>query len=315
MCAPGRSPPSTAQDRRDSGKTVAQLSHAHRAFASTISASSATDLLSEPRERANTGLPRYSRRTRRVRSPAMTAVLAELEAMLQPLESSPAVIAACLIGSYARDSSQPDDYSDIDVVAIVDDDAGQRIGRALARLAREQNKGQKIELRTIRRSALERMVERRTVYGAHLARDARILFDREGSFAQFQAAFPLGEPVLETAEFLRTRFSLYESLAWCNGRYLFCLADLYAIGRSTAMLGLAQEGVFEFDRRQVFDRFAHRHQRYADDVQTLRELEPFYMYVRRGAGRERDLPFSPIDCHGEATTARDACRVLLAAVA
>lgn len=152
------------------------------------------------------------------------------------------------------------------------------------------------------------------MFGAHLARDARILFDHEDSFAGFRAAFPLGEPVLETANLLRTRFFLYDSLDWCNGRYLFCLADLYAIGRSTAMLGLAQKGILDFDRRRVFDRFSKEYGGTADAVRVLRELESFYMFVRRGVGTPEDLPFPPSDCHVEAAAASSSCRSLLAAV-
>lgn len=232
--------------------------------------------------------------------------------MLRPLENEPNVLAACLIGSYARETSMPDASSDIDIVAIFADDADDVVRRSLVRSARGgEQKARPIELRTIRYSALQRLVEQRTVYGAHLAREARIIFDHSGAFARFRAAFPLTEPIPETADHLRCRLSQYEHLDWCNGRYLFCLADLYAIGRSGAMLGLAQKGIFEFDRHRVFGRLADCYSAGRNQIQIVRELEPFYMLVRRKAGIAAELPFPPTDCHAEAITARDACNSLL----
>jgi len=243
----------------------------------------------------------------------MSSELDGLQTMLRPLENDPNVLAACLIGSYARKTSVTDASSDIDVVAIFADDVDDAIRRSLVRSARGgQRTARPIELQTIRCSALQRLVEQRTVYGAHLAREARILFDHTGAFARFRAAFPLTEPIPETADHLRSRLSPYEHLDWCNGRYLFCLADLYAIGRSGAMLGLAQRGTFEFDRRRVFRRFADCHPANRNAIQVLRALEPFYMLVRRKADVAARLPFSPTDCHSDAIAARDACNALLA---
>jgi predicted nucleotidyltransferase len=235
-----------------------------------------------------------------------------LHRVLEPLENEPNVLAACLIGSYARDTSIPDTSSDIDIVAIFADDVDDATRSSLVRSARSgERESRPIELRTITYSALQRLVERRTVYGAHLAREARILFDHDGAFARFRAAFPLTEPIPETADHLRSRFSLYEHLDWCNGRYLFCLADFYGISRSGVMLGLAQRGIFEFDRHRVFDRFAECHPASGSNIQIVRELEPFYMLVRRKAGTADELPFSPTNCHAEAIAARDACSTLL----
>lgn len=242
----------------------------------------------------------------------MSSDLDELQTVLRPLENEPNVLAACLIGSYARETSMTDASSDIDVVAIFADDVDDAIRRSLVRSARGgEHTARPIELRTIRCSALQRLGEQRTVYGAHLAREARILFDHKGAFARFRAAFPLTEPIPETADHLRSRLSLYEHLDWCNGRYLFCLADLYAIGRSGAMLGLAQRGTFEFDRRRVFRRFADCYPAGRNEIQLVRALEPFYMLVRRKADIAAELPFSPTDCHAEAIAARDACTTLL----
>jgi hypothetical protein len=111
---------------------------------------------------------------------------------------------------------------------------------------------------------------------------------------------------------LRARLEPYEDLAWCRGHYLICLADLYMLARSGAMLALAKRGVFEFGRRVVFARHAELFPELSPSVSTLRTLEPFYMRVRRGL--EVPLPFSPRDTHREAMHAREACRVLLDAI-
>lgn len=242
----------------------------------------------------------------------MSSDIKELQGVLHSLENEPNVLAACLIGSYARETSMPDASSDIDVVAILADDADDMLRRSLVRSARRGDyKARPIELRTIKRSALQRLVEQRTVYGAHLAREARVIFDHSGAFGHFRAAFPLSEPVPETADHLRDWLSQYEHLDWCNGRYLFCLADLYAIGRSGSMLGLAQKGIFEFDRHRVFGRMADCYSASRKQIHIVRALEPFYMLVRRKAGVAAELPFSPTNCHTETITARDACSYLL----
>lgn len=244
----------------------------------------------------------------------MPTTLERLEQAIAPLDAEPDVLAACLVGSYARATSVPDEQSDIDIVAIVADKADANLGRTLLREVRSQEIGSHVEVRTLRKSLLARLLEERTIYGAHLARDAQVLFDRGSGFAQFQASFPLDEPIAETADHLRTRFSLYQSVAWCNGQYLFCLADLYAIGRSAAMLGLGQIGVFEFDRLRVFETFGRHYPSATSAADTLHALEPFYMYVRRKVGDESDLPFPPRDCHSQAEAARTACEAVLNAI-
>ncbi len=242
----------------------------------------------------------------------MPSTLDEIQDLVRSLENESGALGACLIGSHARGASNPDEFSDIDVVVLVADQLNAVARQSLVRRALAvHHDEQKIELRTIGQSCLQRHLEQRTVYGAHLAREARVLFDHQGTFANFRAAFPAASPVQETGDRLRARFSLYRQLDWCNGRYLFCLADLYAIGRSGAMLGLAQLGVFEFDRRRVFRRFADCHPSISRQVGTLGELEPFYMIVKRKATNV-PIPFSPTECHKEAGAARNACNALLA---
>jgi hypothetical protein len=244
----------------------------------------------------------------------VATVVPGLQEALASLDAEPDVLAACLVGSYARQSSVPDAVSDVDIVAIVDDKASPNLGRHLLKQVRSQGREPHVELRTLKRSVLARLLVERTVYAAHLARDGRVLFDRGSGFAEFQERFPLDKPVSETAHHLRTRFALYESLGWCNGEYLFCFADLYAIGRSSAMLGLAQLGIFEFDRTRVFSDFAQHYEGAASAAWTLHALEPFYMYVRRNAGDVVHLPFVPHDCHAEAEAARQASEAVLKAI-
>ena len=51
------------------------------------------------------------------------------------------------MGSYARPSSVPDEQSDVDIVAILDDDADPKLGRSLLKQVRDQEIGPRIEMR------------------------------------------------------------------------------------------------------------------------------------------------------------------------
>jgi hypothetical protein len=242
----------------------------------------------------------------------MDAVLAPVIDVARPLRKHVSVVGTFLIGSYA--SGAQDEASDIDLLTVVPDDADRTARRAVRRLVGSDHE-HNVEHRLIRRSALRNLVERRTVFGAHVATTGTILFDRDGTLAAFQRDFPTNEPVLERADGLRARFAPYQSLRWCNGRYLFCLADLYAIGRSAAILGLAQRGVFDFERRTVFDRLAGLYPSLSADVtRPIADAAPFYLLVRRGLGSYEELPYDPVECHEKARAVRDACRAILTTV-
>ena len=75
-----------------------------------------------------------------------------------------------------------------------------------------------------------------------------------------------------------------------NNNFLFCLSHLYSIGKGVIMLGLAKDGVYEFNREAAFRRFASRNPDLAQQAETVARLRPFYRLVTER--RPEPLPFS-----------------------
>ena len=85
------------------------------------------------------------------------------------------------------------------------------------------------------------------------------------------------------------RVRLHRDLKPLNGNHLFLLADIYTAAKGVVMLGLAKQGIFEFDRDRAFSRYANLHPKQHDTIESIRQLEPFYRIVTR---RPHDgLPF------------------------
>jgi predicted nucleotidyltransferase len=226
------------------------------------------------------------------------------------LKSERHVVSACLLGSFAR--GQDDPFSDLDILAVVEDRSETTLLHRQAALMPAALMGHPIQVRTLRRSHLAELVKKRTLFAAHLAQEAQIAFDRRRDLRRAKREFDRNPGVDESPAELKGKFGPYEQLAWCRGHYLICLADLYMLGRSGAMLALAKHGTYEFGRRDVFVRHSDVFPELSAAATSLGELEPYYMRVRRGV--LAPLPFVPRDCDLEAERARDACRALLDAI-
>ena len=61
-----------------------------------------------------------------------------------------------------------------------------------------------------------------------------MVFDPLGTFAAVRKRHSADAPVCDNREGLLIRLELYEHLDWCQGLYLYCLSDLYSIGRAAA---------------------------------------------------------------------------------
>jgi predicted nucleotidyltransferase len=239
----------------------------------------------------------------------MEALLCDVRRYVGNLRAEPGVRAACVLGSAAR--GDLDAFSDIDALVVIDDAATDWARRIRLGVPRRVGR-HRLQLRIMTRLRLVELRERRTVYAAHVAVEGHVVFDRRWDLRRLRRAFPPGSTVAETGDGLRRRMSLYDDLDWCHGHYLACLADLYAFGRAGVILHLARSGIFDFGRTRPFAQYRALTPRHATEVDALRELEPFYLRVRRDAALP--LPFAPTGAHEHARSARDACRTLLDAL-
>jgi predicted nucleotidyltransferase len=220
--------------------------------------------------------------------------------------SRPAVRSVCVFGSTARRRTA--EGSDLDLLVVVDDSVDASELRAQMRSIRTQLK-KTTQLTVVSEGRIRKHFQNRTVFAAHLTREGRILRDSSGVLTKLMNRHPRDAPVLENSRGLGRQLSIYEDLAWCNGQYLFCLADLYAIGRSAAMLILGRQAIFEFDRERVFGRLAAVRPLLSDDIEKVMELRPFWAAVHRDA--RYPFPFPDRDSHQQTFEARDSCRALV----
>jgi predicted nucleotidyltransferase len=225
---------------------------------------------------------------------------------LDRLLEDPKIDALCLFGSVARGSAR--EGSDLDLLGVVPN-------RSAAQTLRAELKAQhtfdSAQIRFMTLGSLKQDFDGRTVFAAHLAREGKVLKDLDGRLSGWMEAYPKDAPVRETAENLASQLSVYAHLDWCAGHYLFCLADLYAWGRSGAMLVLAREAAFEFDRSQVFERLREQRPDLSEASELVSKLRPFWQRVRRD---ERvALPFTAAGSHAQTGRARDACAAIVRA--
>jgi len=222
------------------------------------------------------------------------------------LRARPSVRAACLFGSAAR--GDDDSGSDLDLLVVLEDSEDREGLREEAQAIRA-DLPPRTQLCVLGEKRLQENFAGRTVFAAHLAREGSIVADPDGTLTRLIDDFPRGEPVLESSSRLLAQIELYADLAWCGGYYLFCLADLYAWGRSGAMLAVARSGRFEFGRDRVFDRLGTIRPDLVEAATRIRALRPFWERVHREASSP--LPFSPRGSDAQTEAARDACSEIL----
>jgi predicted nucleotidyltransferase len=222
------------------------------------------------------------------------------------LDDHPEVKALCLFGSAARRAEKDD--SDVDILVVVTD-SDDRVGLRRKARALRQSVDPSTQISLLTESRLRQNFECGSVFAAHLAREGEVLADRDGVVSQLLREHPKDAPVRESADRLRKQIEIYSDLSWCGGHYLFCLADLYAAGRSGAMLVLGRLGEFEFDRHRVFAQLAGAYPDLERAASTVAALRPFWERVNRAATVA--LPFSPTGSHLEVAEARDACLAIL----
>jgi predicted nucleotidyltransferase len=239
-------------------------------------------------------------------SDALPSVSAAGKPFWPGIAEHPEVRAVCLFGSAAREEEGAD--SDLDVLVVVADSPDRLALRRQARSIRD-SVGDSAQVCLLTEGRLRENFANRTVFAAHLAREGRVVADRDGVLTGLLEEHPKDTPVRETATRLSSQLQVYSDLSWCGGHYLFCLADLYAWSRSGAMLALARKGEFEFDRERVFDRLAAAYPDLRSATAAAKRLRPFWERVNRHG--TRPLPFPAVGSDRPAVEAREACRAIL----
>jgi predicted nucleotidyltransferase len=223
------------------------------------------------------------------------------------LARSPGVLAVCLLGSSAR--GDDDDGSDLDFLALVED---RTAAAAIRTSFRGHRAGRRVQLRLMTEAGLMRVFERRSTFAVHVLRESVALYDPNGRFATLRGDHSLDDPVHDDGSALQLRLEGYEELSWCQGLYLYCLSDLYSIGRAAAFTILGREAKFEFSGPRALDRVAREYPDLKQSARCVTALRPFFLLVERD--QKGPLPFAHRDCHREAHRARDATAALVYAI-
>jgi hypothetical protein len=221
------------------------------------------------------------------------------------IASVPSVEAICLFGSVARGAD--DEWSDIDLLVVGSNPELTPTG--ILRRLPERVKPDRLSLLYYPSTNLTQLYDQGDLFVAHLRREGAILYDKSGVLERtlhgpFQPRMSLKAEVEIELERLR----LYSRLERFNDNFLFCLSDLYAIGKSVVMLGLAKDGVFEFDRDRAFARFRQLHPDKRSETDVVAGLRPFYRVVTKRA--PDSLPFPYIGASNQTRAAVRAVRSL-----
>lgn len=214
----------------------------------------------------------------------------------------------CIVGSSARGDFDHD--SDIDLLALIEDRvAAMRVRRSFAH---DRSLGRRVELRLVGESRLQRLFEQRSTFAVHILREGIIAYDPLERLEALLAPHSREDPVRNNQADLRLRLEAYDDLAWCQGLYLYCLSDLYSIGRAAAFTILGRRSQFEFSAARVFRALTEIRPDLAGNAISLEALRPFFLLAQRDG--HVALPFSYRDSHEQTQEARDACRSLVSAI-
>jgi predicted nucleotidyltransferase len=218
------------------------------------------------------------------------------------VEHFPGVQGVCLFGSVARGEAGPD--SDVDLFVIGDDP--HLTPSLIRRRLRLQKSEPRVSIVYHTPETLDRYIETGSRFLVHLQLEGQVLYDANGRLRELQRRPLLRTPIRAEVEGQLRRLALYDDPSRYNGNFLFALSHVFAIGKAIVMAILAENEIFEFDRDRAFDAFTKRFPKSRTDVDTLRELAPFYGVVSKGI--EQDIPFSYHGCEAELKEAIAAIR-------
>jgi predicted nucleotidyltransferase len=201
---------------------------------------------------------------------AIEADICELVAKL------PGVDAAIEFGSRAR--ADPS-YGDIDVLVVVrDDDVRRQVASQLDSLGERHEPPLAPSIYTW--ASLRSRLDAVPSFAAHLRDEGRVLAAREVDSKRLLA---LLRSIRVTDESLRCEFEELQKRclriarpARVSDAYGTALGRLFSVGRASAILRLMSEGDPIYNWRRAFTRLASHHPEYADALDTIARIRPFY---------------------------------------
>jgi predicted nucleotidyltransferase len=220
------------------------------------------------------------------------------------LSRLPDVRGVLLFGSVARRRSEVD--SDIDLLIV---GVNPKLTRhALTSVLPARLRKFPLSLRYLTEAEFVALFETGVSFTEHLRREGVVLYDQNGSLREVvrssaRSAISLDDEIAAQLD----RLHPLEDWSQYNGNFLFCFAQLYAIGKAVVILALLRSGVAEFDHRTLFNVYRKRHPEHGADLDVVAELEPFYRLV---AGHPNELPFSYRNAEGHGRAAVTAIRHL-----
>lgn len=217
------------------------------------------------------------------------------------------VYSVCLLGSTARGDAGPN--SDIDLLALVD--ARDHVPGVRSRVVRRVG-DRRVQTKVVDVTRLSEIFDARSTFAVHILREAVIVHDEGRRFERLRAARSADAPVRANPVTLRRRLELYDDLEWCQGLYLYCLADCYSLGRAAAYGLLGQRGVFEFSAQKALSRVEVECPELREATRRIGRLRPFFLLAERDV--REPLPFPYRDCHAEAEAAVRAAHELIDAL-
>lgn len=237
--------------------------------------------------------------------PAKTPTIHDAQLIADRLvKSFVGIDAVLLFGSVARGDAN--EWSDIDLL-ITGSDANltpERLRKSLSRRG-----GNRVSLVYYPTPVFRKHYRERALFIAHLKREGIALFDRLKLLrAMLEKPFA---PVVDVSDGVRAqlkKLSAYSDPTRFNNHFLFPLSHLYSIGKAVVMLGLAKQGVLEFNRESAFKRFNALHPDLKRETNKVARLRPFYRLVTRR--QPEPLPFSYKEANRQVREAVEAIRIL-----
>jgi predicted nucleotidyltransferase len=217
------------------------------------------------------------------------------------------VRSVCLIGSTARGDAGPG--SDIDVLAVVD--AGSHVKEVRLHAVRAIG-DRRVQTKVLAEERLAEVLAGRSSFAVHVLREAVVVHDEDSGFERLRAQHPRDAPIHADPDALRGRLELYADLDWCQGQYLYCLADSYSAGRAAAYALLTAQGIFEFSAPKALSQLARERPDLRDAARRIAALRPFFLLATRDI--REPLPHPYRGCRAEAEAAVRAAHELIDAI-
>ena len=216
----------------------------------------------------------------------------KVDTAVRALQAADGVRAVCLVGSVARGDARPD--SDVDLVVVCERPVRELVA-GLPDIIRDDD-----HLSLICRTPdqVREMAFGGSLFLYHVRTEGKVLHDPDGFLADvFDATARV--PLDTKGEIRRRAAGLrhYRHLERFGNRYLFALADLYAIGKGIAVAWCAELEQPTFVKSDALAIVARTRPALRSEIAIIEQLRPFYDTTR--GHRAQLLPFDPIGARSE----------------